>query len=89
MKRSLLLIAVLGTLATPAAADSKLQPIPHSAAVVLSPGANTIGRATYDSTARPNGCDADVKPVTVTAYCWDEDANPSDYAVGASTGGSD
>jgi len=106
MKRSsLLLIAMLGMMATPATADSKFETIPHSTTAVLSE--NTIqadvdahvraniaaGRASYDAIAKAGGCDAPSLPPTLYAWCWDRTVdngpNPTGGPIGASMGGSD
>src|SRR5262245_45550237 len=104
MKKSILLFSVfVGLGGVSAFAQEKFQPMPHSTTVAVSEGTtqdqvdatvranNAAGKASYEAVAKAGGCNADVVPTTISAYCWahGENANPTGGPVGASTGGSE
>ncbi len=104
MKKSIALASVVIALGGVSAfAETKFQPMPHSTTVVVSEGTtqdqvdatvranNAAGKASYEAVAKAGGCNADIVPTTITAYCWahGEDANPTGGPVGASQGGSE
>ena len=99
MKRSsLLLIAVLGALATPVAAEpfvaEHTQPHSTTAEIDAQVRANKeADRASYWAVVRAGGCDADFIPPAIASHCWSATVgsgtpNPQG-PIGASMGGSD